>query len=232
MIKRLGRQPWVLSFVGSLLAAWLKLVYRTNRFVVKPDGVHDEMEQDLPVIVAMWHGQHFMVPFAKPSHWPAKVMISRSADGEVNAIAARKLGLGLIRASGGKNARQIKKRGGMRGFIESLRTLKEGDSVAMTADVPKGPARKSGVGIVQLAKHSGRPILPVAVATSRSIELNSWDTASVNLPFGRGSIFVGDLIWVSSEADDDALETYRLQVEEGLNAVTTKAYELVGRADG
>ncbi|WP_415713797.1 lysophospholipid acyltransferase family protein [Roseibium sp.] len=232
MIKRLGRQPWVLSFVGTTMAVWLKFVYRTNRFVVKPDGVHDEMEEHLPVIVAMWHGQHFMVPFAKPAHWPAKVMISRSADGEVNAIAARKLGLGLIRASGGRNARQIKKRGGMKGFIEALRTLKEGQSVAMTADVPKGPSRKSGVGIVQLAKHSRRPILPVAVATSRSKELNSWDKASVNLPFGRGSIAVGELIRVPSDVEDDALETYRQQVEDGLNAATKRAYELVGRTDG
>ncbi|MEM5580956.1 lysophospholipid acyltransferase family protein [Roseibium sp. AS2] len=232
MIKRLGRQPWVLSGVGSLLAGYLKLVYRTNRFVVAPEGVHARMEADLPVIVAMWHGQHFMVPFAKPSHWLAKVMISRSADGEINAIAASKFGLGLIRASGGKNARQIKKRGGMRGFIEALRALKDGYSIAMTADVPKGPSRKSGVGIVQLAKHSGRPILPVAVATSRSIELNSWDRASVNLPFGRGGIAVGELIWVPAETEEDALEAYRLQVEEGLNAATRHAYELVGRADG
>ncbi|TYC67689.1 DUF374 domain-containing protein [Stappia sp. BW2] len=232
MIKRLGRQPWVLSTIGTLMAAYLKLVYRTNRFVIEPEGVHEQSEKDLPVIVAMWHGQHFMVPFAKPAHWPAKVMISRSADGEVNAIAARKLGLGLIRASGGKNARQIKKRGGMRGFIEALRALKEGYSIAMTADVPKGPARKSGVGIVQLAKHSGRPVLPVAVATSRSIELNSWDKASVNLPFGRGSIAVNDLIWVPADADDETLEDYRLKVEEGLNQATKRAYELVGRADG
>ncbi|MEE4010927.1 lysophospholipid acyltransferase family protein [Roseibium sp. FZY0029] len=232
MIKRLGRQPWVLASIGTLMAAYLKLVYRTNRFVIEPEGVHEQSEKDLPVIVAMWHGQHFMVPFAKPAHWPAKVMISRSADGEVNAIAARKLGLGLIRASGGKNARQIKKRGGMRGFIEALRALKEGYSIAMTADVPKGPARKSGVGIVQLAKHSGRPVLPVAVATSRSIELNSWDKASVNLPFGRGSIAVGELIWVPADADDETLEDYRLKVEDGLNKATKRAYELVGRVDG
>jgi len=232
MIKRLGRHPWVLSGIGSLLAAYLKLVYATNRFVIEPEGVHARNEEDLPVIVAMWHGQHFMVPFAKPAHWPAKVMISRSADGEVNAVAARKLGLGLIRASGGRNARQIRKRGGMRGFIEAVRALKDGYSIAMTADVPKGPARKSGVGIVQLAKHSGRPVLPVAVATSRSIELDSWDKASVNLPFGRGSIAVGALIRVPADADDDALESYRLQVEEGLNAVTKRAYELVGRPDG
>jgi len=232
MIKRLGRQPWVLETIGSLMAAYLKLVYRTNRFVIEPEGVHARTEEELPVIVAMWHGQHFMVPFAKPSHWPAKVMISRSVDGEVNAIAASKFGLGLIRASGGRNARQIKKRGGMKGFIEALKALRDGFSIAMTADVPKGPSRQSGVGIVQLAKHSGRPILPVAVATSRSIELNSWDKASVNLPFGRGSIAVGDLIWVPSETEEEALEAYRLKVEEGLNAATRRAYELVGRADG
>lgn len=232
MIKRFGRHPLVLSAIGTLLAGFLTLVYRTNRFVIKPDDIHSDTEEKLPVIFAMWHGQHFMVPFAKPSHWPAKVMISRSADGEINAIAARKLGLGLIRASGGKDARQIKKRGGMRGFIEAMRALKDGYSIAMTADVPKGPSRKSGVGIVQLAKHSGRPIMPVAVATSRSIELNSWDKASVNLPFGRGSIAVDDLIWVSSDASDDDLETYRQQVEDGLNAATRQAYELVGRTDG
>lgn len=232
MLKRLGRHPFVLSAIGSFMAGYLTLVRRTNRFTIDPADVHDVTETHLPVIVAMWHGQHFMVPFAKPKHWPAKVMISRSADGEVNAIAARKLGLGLIRASGGRNAHQIKKRGGMRGFIEALRTLKEGSSIAMTADVPKGPARISGVGIVQLAKHSGRPILPVAVATSRSIELDSWDKASVNLPFGRGSIAAGPLIWVPDDADDAALEGYRKQVEDELNETTRRAYQLVGRADG
>ena len=102
----------------------------------------------------------------------------------------------------------------------------------MTADVPKGPSRKAGDGIVQLAKHSGRPILPVAVATSRSIELDSWDKASINLPFGRGSIAVGELIWVPAEADDDGLEACRLEVENGLNAATRHAYDLVGRSDG
>lgn len=232
MIKRLGRHPLVLAAIGTALAGYLKLVYLTNRFTIEPEHVHAETQEDLPVIVAMWHGQHFMVPFAKPKHWPAKVMISRSADGEVNAIAARKLGLGLIRASGGRNARQIKKRGGMRGFIEAVRALREGFSIAMTADVPKGPARHAGEGIVQLAKHSGRPILPVAVATSRSIELDSWDKASVNLPFGRGSIAVGELIWVPNDTEDAALEAFRLKVEDGLNAATKRAYELVGRANG
>ncbi|MBD8892988.1 lysophospholipid acyltransferase family protein [Roseibium litorale] len=232
MIKRYGRHPAILRGVGSLLAGYLKLVWRTNRFVSEPAGFYDQLRPDLPVIVAMWHGQHFMTPFCLPKGWSAKVMISRSADGEVNAVAASKLGIGLIRASGSQKAHQINKRGGMRGFIEALRALKEGHNVALTADVPKGPARVAGQGIVQLAKHSGRPILPLAVATSRSIELNSWDKASINLPFGKGGIAFGELIHVAADADDNALEQARLAVEAGLNATTRHAYELVGRDDG
>ncbi|SHL45458.1 lysophospholipid acyltransferase family protein [Roseibium suaedae] len=232
MIKRFGRHPVILKGVGSLLASYLKLVRRTNRFVIEPAGFYDQILPDLPVIVAMWHGQHFMTPFGLPDGWSAKVMISRSADGEVNAIAASKLGLGLIRASGSQKAHQINKRGGMRGFIEALRALKEGHIMALTADVPKGPARVAGQGIVQLAKHSGRPILPVAVATSRSIELNTWDKASINLPFGKGGIAFGELIHVTADADDEALEKARLAVEAGLNATTRRAYQLVGRDDG
>lgn len=232
MIKRFGRHPAVLKRVGAFLAGYLKLVYRTNRFVIDPPGIHDEMFSELPVIATMWHGQHFMMPFARPDDWPAKVMISRSADGQVNAVAAEKLGLGLIRASGSQKKHQISKRGGMRGFIEALRTLKDGETVAMTADVPKGPARVSGIGIVQIAKHSGRPIVPIAVATSRSIELNSWDKASINLPFGKGAIAIGEMICVDADADDDALERARQAVEDGLNRTTKRAYELVGRSDG
>ncbi|MTI42956.1 hypothetical protein JM93_02174 [Roseibium hamelinense] len=232
MMKRIGRHPVFIRAVGSLLASYLKLVRATNRFVIDPPDIYDRLPPDLPVIVAMWHGQHFMMPFTRPDGWPVKVMISRSADGEINAIAAEKLGLGLIRASGGQKAHQIKKRGGMRGFVEAIRALREGANVAMTADVPKGPARVSGLGIVQLAKHSGRPILPIAVATSRSIELNSWDKASVNLPFGRAAIAIGDMITVPSDVDDNALERARQAVENGLNKTTQRAYELVGRSDG
>ena len=55
----------------------------------------------MPAIFAFWHGQHFMTPFikTKDSH-RAKVLISRHRDGEFNAIAAERLGIGTIRGSG------------------------------------------------------------------------------------------------------------------------------------
>jgi hypothetical protein len=79
---------------------------------------------------------------------------------------------------------------------------------------------------VQLARASGRPIYPVAVATSRYIELRSWDRSVLNLPFGRFAIAVGEPVRVPANADDAALEEARHTVEARLNGATERAYAI------
>ena len=82
------------------------------------------------------------------------------------------------------------------------------------------------------AAASGRPIYPVAVATSRYKELNSWDRCVINLPFGRGAIVWEGPIKVPANADDAMLEAARQEVEAGVNRVTERAYALVARRQG
>ena len=113
---------------------------------------------------------------------------------------------------------------------ELLRQLESGVSVAMTADVPKR-ARVAGLGIVTLAKLSGRPIAPTAVVTSRRIQFDTWDRATLALPFGRAIVVVGDLIRVAADADDAAMEEARLAVQEGLDEAHRRAYAMVGATD-
>ncbi len=67
-------------------------------------------------------------------------------------------------------------------------------------------ARVAGLGIVKLAQHSGRPIYPVAIATSRRIVLDNWDRTAINLPFGRVAMVAGEPIYVPRDADDATLE--------------------------
>ena len=63
----------------------------------------------------------------------------------------------------------------------------------MIADIPHGTPREAGLGIVTLARLSGRPIVPWRIATSRRKVLEkSWDKTTINLPFGRCAIVVGD----------------------------------------
>jgi len=222
--RRIATIRWVQKSVGFLAAEYLRLVWKTSSFAIEPTDFYERVAPDLPAIVAMWHGQHFMMPFFRRGH-RVKVLISRHRDGEINAITAERLGLKTIRASGA-SGRDIVRKGGVGGFMAMLDALEEGWSVALTADVPK-VSRIAGRGIVQLARASGRPIYPVAPATSRRIELDTWDRSVVNLPFGRFAFAVGEPIRVAAGADDAALEDARRRVEAGLNAATDRAYAMV-----
>jgi len=113
---------------------------------------------------------------------------------------------------------------------EMLRALEDGDSVTLTADIPK-TARVAGVGIVTLARLSGRPIYPVAVVTSRRLTLSNWDRTTIGLPFGRGLVAIGEPVRVARDADPEALEAARLAVQAGLDAVHARAYAAFGAAD-
>ena len=102
---------------------------------------------------------------------------------------------------------------------------------ALTADVPKR-ARVAGLGIIALAKLSGRPIVPTAAGPSRRIEFNTWDRATLGLPFRRARpVVVGDLIRVPADADDAAMEGARLAVERGLDEAHRRVYAMVGATD-
>jgi len=101
-----------------------------------------------------------MTPFikTKDSH-RAKVLISRHRDGEFNAIAAERLGIETIRGSGDHGG-AFNRKGGVGAFKEMVRALQEDCNIATTADVPKR-ARVAGLGVIMLARESGRRSCPL-----------------------------------------------------------------------
>jgi lysophospholipid acyltransferase (LPLAT)-like uncharacterized protein len=216
--------------LGVLAAEYLRLVWLTNKFAFDPPDVYDIVEPAQPAIFAFWHGQHFLTPFikTKDSH-RAKVLISRHRDGEFNAIAAERLGIGTIRGSGDHGS-AFHRKGGVGAFKEMVRALADGYNVASTADVPKR-ARVVGMGIIMLARETGRPIMPFAMATSRFVRLNNWDHTTINLPFGRGALVGIGTVVVPPDADGETMEKLRLQVQAYLNEATRRAYAQVGRPE-
>jgi lysophospholipid acyltransferase (LPLAT)-like uncharacterized protein len=226
--RRLAQTPAVQKTFGILAAEFLRLVWWTNRLVLEPADFYEKVEPDLPIIVGLWHGQHFMSPFFSRGH-RVKVLISRHRDGEINAVAARRLGVEPVRGSG-DHGRRFDLKGGVAAFKTMLTALQDGYNVALTADVPK-VSRVAGPGIVLLGRMSGRPIYPAAVATSRRFSLKNWDRSAVNLPFGTIAIVVGEPVRVPGDADEAMLEQCRIAVEQGLKKVTARAYAIVDRKD-
>ena len=230
LLRNVLRSGWFQRAVGFLAAEYLRLVWKTNSFICDPPDVYDMVEPRQPAIFVFWHGQHFLTPFIKTKkEQRGKVLISRHRDGEYNAIAAERLGVGTIRGSGDHGA-AFQRKGGVGAFKEMVRALAENYNVALTADVPKR-ARVAGLGVIMLARESGRPIMPFAMATSRFIRLNNWDRTTINLPFGRGALVGIEEINVPTDADAATMERLRLRLETYLNEATRLAYAKVGRPE-
>ena len=230
ILRNVLRGSWVQRAVGFLAAEFLRLVWLTNRFSFDPSDVYEIVEPQMPAILAFWHGQHFMTPFIKTKEIHlAKVLVSRHRDGEFNAIAAERLGIGTIRGSGDHGS-AFHRKGGVGAFKEMVRALEENYNVALTADVPKR-SRIAGLGIIMLARESGRPIMPFAMVTSRFLRLKNWDRTTINLPFGRGALVGGEIIMVPPDAGAEMMEELRARLEATLNDVTRRAYAQVGRPE-
>jgi hypothetical protein len=207
--------------------AFLSFVHRTSPVVTDSTRAAATLTEHAPAIIAMWHGQHFMIPFLWPQPWPLDALISKSTDAEINALFLKRFNIGTVRGSGGRDTTQRLDRGGAKALLQLRRSLSEGRSVAMIADISHKKAREAGEGIVTLARLTGRPIIPVAHTTSRRhVFTRSWDKAAVNLPFGRSALAIGAPIFL---APDDDLDAARAQLTAALNAATDEAASLVGR---
>jgi lysophospholipid acyltransferase (LPLAT)-like uncharacterized protein len=239
LFKRLLRQPPVTRALGRFAAGYLRLVRATNRFTIEAGGRggaatgYDWLDGQVPAIVGMWHGQHIQMPLMRRPSDRVATIISRNPDGDINTIALERLGVRVMRASGARGRRRAadaRAKGGAEGLRAMLRALKDGETVAFSADVPK-VSRRCDAGILTLARFSGRPIVPGAVVTSRHIRFGSWDRACLALPFGRGAIVLGEPVLVPRDCEGEAFEALRQRLEAEMNRVHARAYALVGRHD-
>jgi hypothetical protein len=186
-LKRIVASPAFQGAVGVTAAWYLRLVWRSSAVTIEPSTIYETVET--PAIIAMWHGQHFLMPFLKRADEDhrTKVLISRHRDGEINARAAERLGIGTIRGSGSHTG-EFHRKGGATAFNNMLTALAD--------------------------------------------ELDNWDRSAINLPFSRVAMVASEPIRVSADADDAALEIARQSVEETLNRVTARAYQIVDRVAG
>ena len=223
--KTILRSDGFQNAASVILERWLRFTWDSNKPVAESDDPREKLEGHWPVIYALWHGQQLLSPYAAPPDLPLKSLVSRSADAEINARVIERIGHGVIRGSGGRDRRVSAAKGAISATKAICETLRDGSSVVMVADISKGEPRKSGEGIVRVARISGRPIIPVAVATSRHHVIEkSWDKTTINLPFGKRCLKLGEPIYVATREDEPSM---RLKVTEELDRVTREAYQAV-----
>src|SRR5690606_37370603 len=98
----LARSRLLKNALASAMAAAIRFVARTNPPVEGSHDLETAIAAYSPAIAALWHGQHLLAPAVNPRRHRMVALFSRSADAELNALVAEKLGFGIVRGSGGR----------------------------------------------------------------------------------------------------------------------------------
>lgn len=211
---------WIERFFWPLFAWSYWLLSRTWRVerVAPSEG--------LPTggyLLAHWHGDE-LVLVATEAFRGTAVLSSKSRDGERMASVLRTLRYFVLRGSSSRGGVA-----GLKGLMDAVR--RGGRVAALAVDGPKGPIYDAKPGIVKLAEHTGKPIVPIAAAARRRFVFSkAWNRCYVPFPFSKCVVVLGAPLSVPELPDDGALESWRQRLNESLNALRHQAEDLVHEA--
>jgi hypothetical protein len=200
------------------MAAYLRLVAATAR-ASGPPVVQGQ------AVFAIWHESNLVAATAAFKLRTQKRVISfstRGFRGIVMNTMLESMGSGVValpeesnRAEAAKLAREMARIG------------REGSSLVVSCDGPVGPYRVAKPGVLIVARESGVPIQPWAVAIQPALRLKGrWDKHLVPLPFCRMRVDEGAQISIGPR---EALKPRLAELQSALDEVQTLADRRMAR---
>lgn len=212
-VKRILRTNAFQTFVSYPLAAYFQFVTWTSRI--------DRPQPPIPgpFIMAMWHGRLISLPLLRVVDKPIVALISGHRDGRIISKVGAIFGIWTVTGSSSK--------GGMRAVRELMRYARDGHCLFVTPDGPRGPRMHFNEGVLDIARLTGLPIVPVTISPQHAVIFRGgWDRMFLPLPFTRIVIRWGAPVAVEADADRTAISA---QLEAALSAVQREAELLSGR---
>lgn len=169
---------WIL---GAVAWAWLRTL--RVRLTIDPSLPHDR-----PWVLCFFHGKQWPL-LAWRRRRPTAVMVSLSADGELQSRVLTVLGFDVVRGSSS--------RGGVRGLAGIVRRLRRGDAdAAFAVDGPKGPYGVVKPGALAAATAVEGVLVPMgsAIAGGGKVLERAWDRYAIAWPFARVAVVLGPAV--------------------------------------
>jgi len=185
----------LLTFVPLIASLVMRLLnFSIRKEIIGVDRLCRAWERGEHVIIPFWHDQLFLLVFGYPGKH-AKLLISSSKDGELLARTMKYFDQDTVRGSSS--------RGGRAAFKKMLDLCQEKVDIVLTPDGPRGPRHELKDGVVQLARMSGRPVMPLAFVCSRGHRFKSWDRFLFPYPFSQSVYSFGDPIYFDKQEGVD-----------------------------
>ena len=204
--------------LGPWMAYWvIKVLGWSMRFEeVNPEIPRSLLEKKSLAIGAFWHGRLLMMPrldwVYRGTGRKMSFLVSPHRDGQIIGKAAERFG---HRAILGSTTRR-----GFSAFHQMLKAHKEGYDIIVVPDGPRGPCHQVQIGVIELAKLTGCPIVPLSFGASKRKILSTWDRFLLPYPFSKGVFVWGKPIQVDPHGDRAHLEEKRVLLEKRLSEIT------------
>jgi lysophospholipid acyltransferase (LPLAT)-like uncharacterized protein len=187
---------------------------------IRLEGARRAVRDNHSIIPAYWH-QHMLFAVRglldlAPEGMKLGFLISPSVDGVAPSMLVQKIGGHVIRGSSSHTGARA-----LRDFYEVI--VKQEISPAITPDGPRGPLHEFKPGAVLLSQLTGKPIVLVSVAASRTWRFRTWDRFELPLPFSRVVIAYGEPVRIPRVLNPDALARMQEEMAGKLRALNAEA---------
>jgi lysophospholipid acyltransferase (LPLAT)-like uncharacterized protein len=218
-MKLTEKQRNFIRFIGIRFADFaIRMLIGTLRIkFINEEALLKAAEEKKNYVSAFWHGSMMIGWFINRKNNPA-ALVSRSRDGDVLAAVLGKWNYNIVRGSSST--------GGQDALTSMVFLLRDGYSIAITPDGPRGPAYKMKAGAVIAAKKAGVPLFLAGIGMKNKIVLKSWDRFEVPLPFSRVSVIYSDPLFIDENLNYDETNNKLIESEELLSKLQREALKL------
>ena len=201
--------------IFSFLAYWyVRLIAVTTKWEVRNiENFYGNLDKYDSVIFIAWHGRAPMIPYFWDKRSILKALVSPHRDGQILVGLLRRFGIGHIDGSSNERA--------LSAAVTLLKELRQGTTIAIIPDGPRGPSMTMGISPLYYAQKTGKPIIGVTYSIARSIVVErSWDRMLLPLPFHKGICAVTKPFFIPKNASKEDLEQHRRIIEDEMNRLT------------
>lgn len=195
LLKLFVHSRFVQRFLIRFVWLYLRFVYVTSPWEsVGKEHVQKVLNDGCPLIICFWHGRMAMHPCAWYWDKPFSMLLSKHRDG---SFIRDVLGCFNIQSIEGSTSR-----GGAQAAVQIIRALRQGVTVGITPDGPRGPCEKVSQGIAYLAKISGARVIALSFSQSRLKRLNTWDNFCFPIPFSKGVFYYSAPLEIAEQDEE------------------------------
>ena len=207
-----GLKSLVLGLLGKLVHHWQgSLVYDV------PEGVsHVFKDNPEGFLILLWHNRLFpgigALQNTDVKGHKLHALVSASRDGAQLSQFLKAQNIYPIRGSSSRR--------GSTAARELVKTMHEGNAVAITVDGPRGPCYEAQQGAALLMQTTGVPAYIVGVECESCWELPSWDRFIIPMPFSRVRLKVDRIAPADPDGGKEGRKAIQRMIQERLSSVT------------